>query len=349
MTRTVYTIEHFFEHLSEHKRVHWMWCPAIGAVAVGVIGYFRPDTLGPGYFNLNYLLSDHVVAFAAISLCVLKFLSWSISLGSGTAGGTLAPVFTIGGSLGAALSILFARLFPHVQLDPRIAALVGMSAIFAGASRALLTSAVFAFETTLEPLGIAPALCGCSAAYLVSSLLMRHSIMSVKMAQQGVRVPAEYVADTFASISVREAATASPITLRGEQSLREVRHWINSNQPGSQHQGYPVIESSGLLLGIVTRRDLLNPKSTPQVTIAELIHRPPVIVYADSTLREAADHMANHNIGRLPVIDRTSRKLVGILTRGDLLASRGRQLKIENEAKSTLAWRRRRTSAQPTA
>src|SRR5204863_129129 len=72
-----------------------------------------------------------------------KFASWAVSLGSGTAGGTLAPVFTIGGTLGALLAGAAARLLPAAGIDPGMAALVGMVATFAGASRALLTSVVY--------------------------------------------------------------------------------------------------------------------------------------------------------------------------------------------------------------
>ena len=111
-----------------------------------------------------------------------KFVSWSIALGSGTSGGTLAPLFTIGGALGALLGASVDRVLPQAHVDAHIAALVGMAAIFAGASRALLASAVFAFETTLQPVGLLPLLGGCAASYLASSLLMRNSLMTEKIA-----------------------------------------------------------------------------------------------------------------------------------------------------------------------
>src|SRR5438552_2549573 len=77
----------------------------------------------------------------------------------------------------------------------RIAALVGMAAIFAGASRALLASVVFAFETTRQPLGLLPILGGCTTSFLASSLLLRNSIMTEKIVRRGTRVPSEYAAD----------------------------------------------------------------------------------------------------------------------------------------------------------
>ncbi len=169
LTRAVYWIEDRFEKL-EHSRlnIHWMWWPAIGGVVVGVIGYFVPRTMGVGYDNISGFLNGSFTTEALLLLCVFKFLSWSIALGSGTSGGTLAPLFTIGGALGAAMAVGVHLLFPDISIDPRMAGLIGMAAMFAGASRALLASVVFAFETTQQSSGLLPLLGGCSAAYLIS-------------------------------------------------------------------------------------------------------------------------------------------------------------------------------------
>jgi H+/Cl- antiporter ClcA len=190
VTRAVYWIEDLFGKLP----VHWMWWPAIGAVAVGVIGYFQPKTMGVGYDNISDAITANITIKFAATLCIWKFVSWSIALGSGTSGGTLAPLFTIGGTLGLVLGAAAKHLFPEASVAVEAAALVGMAAMFAGASRALLTSVVFAFETTLQPMGLLPLLGGCTAAHLVSCLLMPNTIMTEKIARRGVKVPAEYVA-----------------------------------------------------------------------------------------------------------------------------------------------------------
>src|SRR5207248_2819949 len=185
LTGAVYWIEDMFEKIP----IHWMWWPAIGGIAVGVIGYFVPRTLGVGYDNISGLLSGSFTAEALMMLCIFKFVSWSIALGSGTSGGTLAPLFTIGGTLGSLAAVGIHFVFPNIALDARMAGLIGMAAMFAGASRALLASVVFAFETTLQSSGLLPLLGGCAAAYLISSTLMKHTIMTEKIARRGLRVP----------------------------------------------------------------------------------------------------------------------------------------------------------------
>jgi len=323
VTHAVYAVEDAFEHLP----IHWMWWPAIGAVAVGICGYFVPRTLGVGYDNIDSILSGDLTIRAVAVLCVVKFISWCISLGSGTSGGTLAPLFTIGGGLGASLGALTLLVFPHLGIDVRVAALVGMAAMFTGASRALLASVVFAFETTRQPMGLLPLLGGCSAAFLISCLFMRNTIMTEKIARRGVRVPGEYAADFLDQIQAGAAAAKPVVSLRGEQTLEEVRAFVQSREKGSSHQGFPVVDALGFLVGVVTRRDILDPETPGTRLVRDLIHRTAAVVFEDSTLREAADHMVRERVGRLPVVSREEpRKVTGMLTRSDLLAAHRRRL-----------------------
>jgi CIC family chloride channel protein len=323
VTRAVYWIEDLFEHLP----IHWMWWPALGGIAVGVIGYLAPHTLGVGYDNIEGLVAGRLAGEAVLTLCAFKFVSWAVSLGSGTSGGTLAPLFTIGGGAGAVTGELLAHAFPQLGLDPRIAALVGMASIFAGASRAMLASVVFAFETTLQPLGLLPLLGGCTAASLVSSLLMRNTIMTEKLARRGVRVPAEYAADYLDGIAVADACSTDVVTLRSTQTLDEVRQWIATRATGTTHQGFPVIDGAGRLAGVVTRRDLLDPAKTGMLQMTDIITRAPAVAFTDNSLREAADHMVREGVGRLAVVRREAPEtLVGIISRSDLLSAHAGRL-----------------------
>jgi CBS domain-containing protein len=295
-----------------------MWWPAIGAVAVSIAGYIDPRILGVGYDHIDGILSGHVLGLALVALIVLKFIAWSIYLGSGTSGGTLAPLFILGGGIGAAVGSFVDALAPSLGISVPVAALVGMAAIFAGASHALLAAIVFAFEGTRQPLGLLPLLAGCSAAYLISITLMRTSIMTEKLARRGVVVRPEYAMDYMGQHNVRENMTTDVVTLGTTQMLAEVRGWLADRSVDSTHQGFPVLDESGRLRGVVTRRDILDPAHGPETQLLALIHRPPAVVYEDNTLREAADHMVRSGVGRLAVVDRKG-ALIGIVSRSDLL------------------------------
>jgi len=333
VTRAVYAVEDAFERLP----VHWMWWPALGAVVVGVVGWIEPRTLGVGYANIQQILSGGIAGRALFLLILLKFVSWAVYLGSGTSGGTLAPLFTIGGGAGALLGAAAAAAVPALGVDPHVAALVGMAAIFAGASHALLASVVFAFETTRQPMGLLPLLAGCSAAYLVSLLVSRTSIMTEKLARRGAGAETEYASDFLRQVRVSAVAARDLVTLRADEPLARVRGWLAAGAGGATHQGFPVLDESGALLGVVTRRDLLDPAAGDGLAVREVVKRPPVVAYEDTTLRAVADHMVREGVGRLAVVSRERpTRLVGIVTRSDLLNAHGRRLAAAHRADTAL-------------
>lgn len=323
ITRLLFAVEDGFEHLP----VHWMWWPAIGGLVVGIVGYFAPRTLGVGYENITDILNGKLVGTALAMLVVMKLASWLIALGSGTSGGTLAPVMTIGGGIGALAGGWLAAAAPAAGVDPRIAGLVGMAATFAGASHALLASVVFAFEVTRQPLGLLPLLAGCSAAYLVSILTMEHSIMTEKLARRGTRVHRDYGVDWLSQVGVDEIATREVVTLHRARSVAEVREWLATETDSATHQGFPVVDDTGELVGVLTRRDLLRQDVNGASPIGDLVQRAPYVVPDDASARDAADLMAATQVGRLPVVKRDApREMIGIVTRSDLLAAHERRL-----------------------
>jgi len=335
VTRAVYLAEDGFDALP----IHWMWWPALGGLLVGIIGYFAPRTLGVGYYNVRDELSGTLASHTLLQLCIFKFISWAIALGSGTSGGTLAPLFTIGGAMGAAMGAGTSALFPSVGLDLRVAALIGMAAMFAGASRALLTSIVFAFETTLQPLAVLPLAAGCAPAFLVSALLMKHTIMTEKIARRGVQVP-DYAADFLEQISVREVASSQVVSLQANQTLAEIRAWIAQRGPGSTHHGFPVVDQRHRLVGLVSQRDLLDLTEPDLKRVGELVRGPFVVAFKDNSLRQAIDLMAREGLGRVPVVERDNPgQLVGILSDSDIRSAIRAWLEESQQVKQTLRWR----------
>ena len=163
-------------------------------LVVGLLGVISPQTMGVGYENIERLLNGEFVGPALAVFSVLKFVSWSVALGSGTSGGTLVPIFTIGGGLGVLTGKALQAVFPHAGVDLRTAGLIGMAASFADASRALFTSVVFAMEITGQFDCLLPLMIGCSAAFVASALTMRTTIMTEKLVRRGHHVPSEYVA-----------------------------------------------------------------------------------------------------------------------------------------------------------
>jgi H+/Cl- antiporter ClcA/CBS domain-containing protein len=313
VTRIVYWVEDKFEELP----IHWMWWPAIGAIAVGVVGLWQPRTLGVGYDNIEDALAGNVTVGALAALCAAKFVSWAIALGSGTSGGTLAPLMTFGSGMGWLLADGVARYFPDAGIDPRVAALVGMTAMFAGASRALMASIAFALESTQQIHAVVPIVSGVSLAYFASCLMMRTTIMTEKLARRGVRVAGEYDVDPLAQVAVGTIASRELRVLQAGTRVADALAEIRSR--AERHQAYPVVQRDRLV-GVITARELLAAEPTNHVE--HLVARKPITVTPRVTARSAAERMAKEDVGRLILVDETDpTRAIGIVTRSDIVAA----------------------------
>lgn len=313
---------YFAEDMFAKIPVHYMWYPAIGGIVVGLIGYFAPKTLGVGYGNITDLLSGNLSLQVMISLCILKFLSWSISLGSGTAGGTLAPLFIIGGATGSLIGVILIKLFPDLGISLPMAALLGMATMFAGASRAVLTSIVFAVETTGQADALLPLLASCLAAYLISFILMKNTIMTEKIARRGVRVPDSYESDALARVQVGSFIKSDGFAISQDSTVGEVREWLYQHE--EYKSSYFVVSTEeGEFIGILSSSSLFSGHREINSLIQPLVKRKDIFISKNDNLRTAVKLMANEDIDVLPVIDQRKggNQIVGVLGYQDIISS----------------------------
>ncbi len=343
INKVVYLVEEGFEKLP----CHWMWWPAIGGLGVGVVGYFEPHTLGVGYSNIMTNLDGALPAVAILLLCTLKFVSWSVALGSGTSGGTLAPLMTIGSGLGLVAGVLLQPLVPSLNIH--LAALVGMACIFGGASQTLLASAVFAYETTGQANAIFPLLAACAVTLLVVRALGKTSIMTEKIVRRGVSVPAEFGADVFEHTTVSKVMEKKIATVPGSMPLDEFGRCVAGNDPQFvNRQAYPVVDEAGLLVGMITRGDLVRSSHapTPIMTVRDAATSRLVVTYPEETLDVAIQKLLSNDIGRLPVVDpKEPTRLVGFLSRACVLSARWKLIQEETSGESRKSWRWSKPSA----
>ncbi len=328
ITKAVYALEDVFEKLP----IHWMWWPAIGAVVVGLVGWVEPRTLGVGYGNIRDLLDGNLGVKAIALLALLKFISWWVALGSGTSGGTLAPLMTVGGAVGG-LCAHAARVLPGLDGFPiGLGVLIGMAATFAGASRAFLASVVFAFEATHAIHSFGPLLLGCGAAVLVSRWFMSETIMTEKLARRGLRIPSDYEPDFLHSVKVGKMMEKDPLIAAPDVLVADLASQLgDATSPWHDVRLIPIVGSDRELLGIISRADLFAAlEVAPEASVLDVGVLDPVTVYADSALSEAIDQMILHSIGRLPVVDRSSSpRLIGLLTRRSILEARHHQQEMD--------------------
>jgi len=315
-TKIVYAVEDAFEKLP----VHWMWWPAIGGLAVGIIGFFAPSTMGVGYDNIRGILSGNLSIRILLVFCFLKFISWAISLGSGTSGGTLAPLFTIGGAMGALTALGVNYIFPSLQLSIPAAALIGMAAMFSGASRALLTSVIFALETTQEPHLLLPLMGGCAAAYFVSFVMMKSTIMTEKIARRGIDAPESYVPDILNNYKVKDVLKEEVNVLSTDSTIGEARKFIMEGEGTPTPSAFAVVDETGQLFGLIDVKEIFNTLHDEEKTLGKIAKTSPITAYEDETLKAVTDKMLNSQLEVLPIVDKENpEQLVGVLTYRDII------------------------------
>ena len=324
LTALVYLCEDLFSKLP----IHWMWWPAIGGLFVGVGGWLDPRVLGVGYDTIHALLRGELVGAVVIGLLIGKAVVWSISLGSGTSGGVLAPLLIIGGALGA-----IEGRFIHLG-DPGLWAMISMAAMMGGTMRSPLTSMIFTLELTHD-LNILPALLvSCIAAHALTVLWLRRSILTEKVARRGFHVTREYSVDPLAVLRVGEVMDRNPPTVPAQMKVSELSDLIANRHPELSHrQGTLIVDDEGKLAGIITRGDLVRAldKSSNAGTVLEAGTRHLIVTFPDEILHDAVTSMVHHDIGRLPVVQRDNpQQIVGYLGRASIMTARLRRHEEEN-------------------
>src|SRR4029079_12565573 len=227
-----------------------MWWPAIGGLVIGIGGWMFPEALGVGYDVIGDLLQGDVPGRVILGVLVVKSLIWSVSLGSGTSGGVLAPLLMMGGALGG----VEAWLLPAegVGFWP----LVSMGAILGGTMRSPLTGVVFALELTHDVNMLLPLLVAVTIAHGFTVLTLRRSILTEKIARRGYHVSREYAVDPLEILFVREVMRTSVAALPADAPYDTLRHSLHGDVSRGAQRLYPVVGASNELIGVVTRRDL---------------------------------------------------------------------------------------------
>jgi CIC family chloride channel protein len=293
--------------------------PAIGGLAVGIIGLFFPQILGVGYGWLQLLMSGNftvVPIFLLPILIGLKIVATSFTIGSGGSGGIFGPALVIGGMLGALMWAILDNLLPSFQ--PTVAAfvIVAMMAFFGGIGKVPVAMILMASEMTGSYTLLVPSMIATAIAYVITT---RHTIYKSQLPSRA-QSPAhrgEYSIPLLEQLYVKDAMSNYVLTIYPEQLVSEASDLMKKN---SIH-GLPVVNRQMELIGIITIQDILqlHPDDRPKKTVATIMTKDPVVTYPDENISYVLEKMTGNQIGRLPVVARSNKKqLIGIVSRQDI-------------------------------
>src|SRR5690242_19691433 len=332
LTIMVYAAEDAFHRLP----IHWMWWPAIGGLVVGAGGLIFPQALGVGYDTLGALLQGSVPGTVILGVLLVKSIIWAVSLGSGTSGGVLAPLLMMGAALGG----IEAGFLPDQGVG--FWQLVSMGAVLGGTMRSPFTAVVFSLELTHDANVLLPLLIAVSAAYAVTVLTMRRSILTEKISRRGLHLSREYSVDPLETMFVRDVMRTNVVALPVDVSVRSLAESLKDAHSQRGQRLYPVLDAQETLVGVVAASELEQALEAARTTEAdqpllELVRPEPVVAYPDEPLRAVVYRMAQTGMTRLPVVERQDpRRLAGLIGIRDLLHARVRTLDAEVQRERVL-------------
>jgi CIC family chloride channel protein len=299
--------------------------PVLGGLSIGIIGIKFPQIFGVGYEVIEASIKGQLVLWIIIALVFLKILATSLTLGSGGSGGIFAPSLYMGALLGEAFGLIVHKIIPGTVIPPGAFALVGMASVFAGTSQAPMSAILLLFEMTGNYKILPPLMITCVLSAMLVRGMSKYSIYTLKLVRRGIDVERHFDGDMMESITVTEAMLKDVITVSQGDTVTDVGLKIKS----TNHRGFPVLGTDGLLMGIVTRADINKALAAgaAQAPVETIMNTSLIVCYPDESLKTALHKMATKNIGRVPVVERgNERHLIGILTRKSLITAYNKTL-----------------------
>jgi CIC family chloride channel protein len=326
-TRSVYSMEDLWERWTIPP---WLK-PAVGGLLLGLVAllYGRssllsfdvvPQVYGVGYATIDAALNGTMLLPAMLLLLALKILSTSLTLGSGGSGGVFAPSLFVGALLGGSVGLTAEMLFPGLPGPHGAYALVGMGAVFAGATHAVMTAIIIIFEMTGDYKIILPLMLAVVTATLLTRWTMfGETIYTLKLSRRGVRLQQGRDVDVLQRVRVEDVMTRLLVNMRPEDSLDELKRvFLRTNRVA-----LTVVDEDDRLVGIVSLSDLRPVTEAEQVEgkcVGDIMTRSVITAYPDETLDRVLRRMGPGDLSRLPVVLRDDRsRLVGVLRRNDLV------------------------------
>lgn len=255
----------------------------------------------------------------------LQFIMTIVAYSSDAPGGVFAPSLVLGAALGHMVGLTQIQLLGAG--DVVTYSLVGMGAFFGAVSRVPMTGIVIIFEMTTDFNLVLPLMISAIVASLVAERIQPGSIydqLLLEHQDQGHKTsqPQSRILDRLKAADIMQRRVE---TLSSQLPLRDVKEAFAK----SHHRGFPVVEDRRLV-GIISQSDLTSVARTQfddDSPLAEMMTPSPITVIPAANLSEVLYLLNHYSLSRLPVVE--GRKLVGIITRADIIRAESEELSEE--------------------
>jgi CIC family chloride channel protein len=319
--RTLYGMEDLFDRWKSPGYLK----AAVGGAMIGCIGLFYPHIFGVGYETISHVLRGEMLGTILIALLVAKILATSLTIGSGGSGGIFAPSLFIGAVMGGLFGHVAQTLLPQITASPGAYAIVGMGAVVAGTTRAPITAMLIIFEMTADYRIILPLMFACTIGLVISTLLSRESIYTLKLIRRGVNIHGGKELNVLKSLKVSqvmhpEIEIVSPSVPLAELVTRmmvspQAHLFIVSGN--NRVQGYISME---------TLRPIIKDYETVSniVNASDLMDRKVAVVTPGETLDMVMQLFGKFALEEIPVVDKG--QLIGTVRKSDVIEAYNREI-----------------------
>ncbi len=318
--------------------------PALGGLVFGVIGLIVPRAFGVGYDVIREILRDQLTVGLVLAVMIAKMLGVTVTLGSKTSGGFLAPMFVSGAAIGSIVAQTTNAMLPGVHLSVPLFALAGTGVLFGVLCNATLAFTVFALEVTGRFDAIVPVFLVAVTADIVARLYMRSDLMTTELADRGIDVHQEFEVDLLRRFKVGEVmGTAlhpiSPATSVQDLIGRVAGAGEEARGRNGASDAWPIVDAEGTLRGLITYGDVVRSVAHGRQGMSVLdagaarLH----VAHEDEPLWDAMTRMARHEVEQLPVVSRTEPiRLIGWLDAQE--AIRSALVRVDLEQRQETGW-----------
>jgi len=327
----LFTFMYFYiqQVFEEKLKTADIYKPAIGGLIVGMISIFMPQILGNGYDVMEQALTGQMFWGLAFLLVFMKIICTSITLGSGGMGGVFAPSLFIGAMVGTAFGSSVHFIFPTLSASAETYSVVGMGAVAGAVMQAPLTNILMLFELTNDYTLILPIMATCIAASYTYQRFTKHSIYMQNLLNKGINIRHGREASIMNSIKVQDVMSTDITTIAQEMPFRKILETISY----SKNFYFPVLDNRGDMTGILSFSDIREVIFEEQLgdllVAGELANTKVYSLTPQQNLNEAMEIFSQLDVDQLPVVRREDKsKVIGMLARGDMMASYNRAILV---------------------
>jgi len=327
----LFTFMYFYiqQVFEEKLKTADIYKPAIGGLIVGMISIFMPQILGNGYDVMEQALTGQMFWGLAFLLVFMKIICTSITLGSGGMGGVFAPSLFIGAMVGTAFGSSVHFIFPTLSASAETYSVVGMGAVAGAVMQAPLTNILMLFELTNDYTLILPIMATCIAASYTYQRFTKHSIYMQNLLNKGINIRHGREASIMNSIKVQDVMSTDITTIAQEMPFRKILETISY----SKNFYFPVLDNRGDMTGILSFSDIREVIFEEQLgdllVAGELANTKVYSLTPQQNLNEAMEIFSQLDVDQLPVVRSEDKlKVIGMLTRGDMMASYNRAILV---------------------